>query len=442
MIRRVFLGAGLLWAGVALLGAQAPTPASAERASAGTEPARAPAPAPAPSGAARGVAHAPRGTPPPHPADLDKQKAWVKQYCVSCHNTRNPLPANDPVNLETASLDDLTKDAATWERVLRKLNVRAMPPQGMPHPTEASYGEFTGWLTSSLDRGWQGKATPGRYVVHRLNRAEYRNAIRDLLSLDVDVSALLPNDGGDFGFDNIASALTTSPLLLDGYVTAAQRISTLAVGDPKVQPTTAEFLITAQPLAERARRRAAARHARRSRGAPRLPRRRRVQAAGAALSRHRRGLLRRRRQRPPEHVHRHDRRRGGLQGGHRRPRGSRRAGQEHERHPADHRRADDGHRQGHGRTARRRLHLQGASGPAAGRLGAVAARQPGDPLHGWGAEAEDRRHRRARTRSPASARRRAGSGCSSARRKPAAEEARLRATASSSTSPSVPTGAR
>jgi hypothetical protein len=167
----------------------------------------------------------------------------VKQYCVACHNTRNPLPANDPVNLETASLEDLTKDAATWERVLRKLNVRAMPPQGMPHPTEASYVGFTGWLSSSLDRAWQGKATPGRYVVHRLNRVEYRNAVRDLLALDVDVSALLPNDGGDFGFDNIATALTTSPLLLDGYVTAAQRISTLAVGDAKVQPTTAEFLI-------------------------------------------------------------------------------------------------------------------------------------------------------------------------------------------------------
>ncbi|HET9269993.1 MAG TPA: DUF1592 domain-containing protein, partial [Vicinamibacterales bacterium] len=176
-------------------------------------------------------------------ATIDQQKAWVKQYCVACHNTRNPLPANDPVNLETASLEDLTKDAATWERVLRKLNVRAMPPQGMPHPTEPSYVAFTGWLTTSLDRAWQGKATPGRYVVHRLNRVEYRNAIRDLLALDVDVSALLPNDGGDFGFDNIATALTTSPLLLDGYVTAAQRISTLAIGDAKVQPTTAEFLI-------------------------------------------------------------------------------------------------------------------------------------------------------------------------------------------------------
>jgi hypothetical protein len=242
VIKRVFLSAGLLWAGVALLSAQSPAPARPAAARPTVKAAQASAVRPdaaasaaVQSGAARAVAS--------DAATIDKQKAWVKQYCVACHNTRNPLPANDPVNLETASLDDLTKDAATWEKVLRKLNVRAMPPQGMPHPTEASYVDFTGWLSASLDRAWQGKATPGRYVVHRLNRIEYRNAVRDLLALDVDVSALLPNDGGDFGFDNIATALTTSPLLLDGYVTAAQRISTLAVGDAKVQPTTAEFLI-------------------------------------------------------------------------------------------------------------------------------------------------------------------------------------------------------
>jgi len=247
VIRRVFLSAGLLWAGVALLSAQGPAPSrqTPSQPKAAAAPAAAQAPA-APASPA--VPRVTRAVATPSPAalaaDLATYQAWVKQYCVSCHNTRNPLPANDPVNLETASLDDLTKDAATWERVLRKLNVRAMPPQGMPHPTEASYTEFTGWLTSSLDRAWQGKTTPGRYVVHRLNRAEYRNAIRDLLSLDVDVSSLLPNDGGNFGFDNIATSLATSPLLLDGYVTAAQRISTLAVGDPQVQPGTAEYLIT------------------------------------------------------------------------------------------------------------------------------------------------------------------------------------------------------
>ena len=227
MIKRVLLSAALLWVAVAIVGAQAPAKPQ-------------PAPVRARAVAAPAQAAAPAAS---DQATVDSKKAWVKQYCVTCHNARNPLPATDPVNLENASLDDLTKDAATWERVLRKLNVRAMPPQGMPHPTEASYADFTGWLSASLDRAWEGKATPGRYVVHRLNRAEYRNAIRDLLSLDVDVSSILPNDGGDFGFDNIATALTTSPLLLDGYVTAAQRISTLAIGDAKVSPTTVEFLI-------------------------------------------------------------------------------------------------------------------------------------------------------------------------------------------------------
>jgi hypothetical protein len=134
--------------------------------------------------------------------------------------------------------------AATWERVLRKLSVRAMPPQGMPHPTEAEYTGFTTWLASSLDRAWVGKSTPGRYVVHRLNRTEYANAIRDLLALEIDVTELLPSDGANFGFDNIASALGTSPLLLERYLTAAQRISTMAVGDPNVRPGTTEYPIS------------------------------------------------------------------------------------------------------------------------------------------------------------------------------------------------------
>ena len=177
------------------------------------------------------------------PSAAATHRAWLNKYCVGCHNTRNPQPGNDPVNLESASLDDLLPHAVTWERVLRKLSVRAMPPQGVPHPTEPEYVAFTTWLSSSLDRAWAGRDTPGRFVVHRLNRAEYRNAIRDLLALDVDVSSLLPNDGGDFGFDNIAAALRTSPMLLDGYLTAAQRISTLAVGDPDAAPGTVEYSI-------------------------------------------------------------------------------------------------------------------------------------------------------------------------------------------------------
>jgi hypothetical protein len=149
------------------------------------------------------------------------------------------------VDLEKASLDDVLSSAATWERVLRKLSVRAMPPQGMKRPQEAEYTAFTTWLANSLDQAWAaGGTAPGRYVVHRLNRTEYGNAVRDLLAIDVDVTSLLPSDGGDFGFDNIATSLKTSPLLLERYVTAAQRISTLAVGNPKELPGTTEYSIS------------------------------------------------------------------------------------------------------------------------------------------------------------------------------------------------------
>ena len=241
-MKKVIAAAVLAWASAAVLLLGQSSTAPAPRAAS-------PAPAPAPRAAAPAPQAAP-ARPPSAPAqaaaaaaEVDRHRAWLKQYCVSCHNERNPLPANDPVTLDTANLDDVVADAATWERVLRKLSVRAMPPQGSPHPTEAQYAAFTGWLSRSLDRGWASRSTPGRYVVHRLNRVEYRNAIRDLLALDVDVSSLLPSDGGDFGFDNIAASLRTSPMLLDGYLTAAQRISTLAVGDASIHASTTEYSI-------------------------------------------------------------------------------------------------------------------------------------------------------------------------------------------------------
>jgi hypothetical protein len=173
-----------------------------------------------------------------------KYRAFVNQYCIACHSKRVANPAEAPVNLETASFDDLLGHAGTWERVLRKLSVRAMPPPGVPRPPEGEYAAFTSWLAASLDRAWEGRSTPGRYVVHRLNRAEYANAVRDLLAVDIDVSDLLPTDGAEFGFDNIATALKTSPMLLEGYVNAAQRVSAMAVGDPQVRPGTTEHSIS------------------------------------------------------------------------------------------------------------------------------------------------------------------------------------------------------
>ena len=167
----------------------------------------------------------------------------LDKYCVTCHNKRAMLPADGPVNLETG-FDDLLGHAQTWERVLRKLSVRAMPPIGMPRPSEAEYAGFTTWLAASLDHAWEGHTNPGRYVVHRLNRAEYANAVRDLLAVDIDVSGLLPTDGAEFGFDNIATSLKTSPLLLEGYVNAAERVAGMAVGDPQVRPGTTEHSIS------------------------------------------------------------------------------------------------------------------------------------------------------------------------------------------------------
>jgi mono/diheme cytochrome c family protein len=181
---------------------------------------------------------------PAQAAEAAKYRVWLNKNCVGCHNSRTKSPAEAPVNLESASLDDVLPQAETWERVLRKLSVRAMPPQGMPHPAEAEYAGFTTWLAGSLDRAWEGRNTPGRYVVHRLNRSEYANVIRDLLGLEIDVTELLPSDGANFGFDNIAASLKTSPLLLERYVATAQRISSLAVGDPDARPGTTEYLVS------------------------------------------------------------------------------------------------------------------------------------------------------------------------------------------------------
>jgi hypothetical protein len=238
MKKSLLAGAALVWAGTAMLVAQQGGTAARPQTAVTAPPAQSAAPTRAASQAPAG------GQGPSAAAEAAKQRAWLNKYCVGCHNNRSKNPSEDPVNLESASVDDLLSSAATWERVIRKLAVRAMPPQGTPHPTEADFSGFTSWLAGSLDRAWEGKSNPGRYVVHRLNRAEYGNAIRDLLGLDVDVTEGLPSDGADFGFDNIATSLKTSPLLLERYLTTAQRVSAMAVGDPDVRAGNTEYSIS------------------------------------------------------------------------------------------------------------------------------------------------------------------------------------------------------
>jgi mono/diheme cytochrome c family protein len=168
----------------------------------------------------------------------------LNKYCVTCHNQKARIPAGDPILLDLANLKDPGADAAVWEKVVRKLGVGAMPPQGSPTPGAEELNKFRSALVASLDASAAKQNNPGHYVLHRLNRTEYANAVRDLLGVDFDVAELLPSDGGDFGFDNIASALKITPMLLEGYLTAALRISDVAVGDAEVAPGTATFSIS------------------------------------------------------------------------------------------------------------------------------------------------------------------------------------------------------
>jgi hypothetical protein len=209
-------------------GDQAPAPRAPQAATAGAPPAAAPAPRPA---AATRM----------NPAEF---QAMVNRYCVGCHNTRNPLPAGAPLALDTANFTNPGADAATWERVVKKLGVGAMPPLGSPTPGHEELNRFRSALVASLDQAAAKQNNPGRKVLHRLNRTEYANAVRDLLGVTVDVADLLPSDGGDFGFDNIATALTTSPLLLERYLAAGLRISELAVGDAAAEPAAATYTIS------------------------------------------------------------------------------------------------------------------------------------------------------------------------------------------------------
>jgi hypothetical protein len=167
----------------------------------------------------------------------------VTKYCVGCHNTRNPLPAGMPLALDAANFADPGADATRWERVVKKLGVGAMPPQGSPTPGGAELTRFRTTLITSLDAAAARKNNPGQYVLHRLNRLEYSNAVRDLLGVTVDVTDLLPSDGGEFGFDNVATALKTSPLLLERYLTTSIKVAELAVGDAGSEPGTATFTI-------------------------------------------------------------------------------------------------------------------------------------------------------------------------------------------------------
>ena len=195
---------------------------------------------------------APAAQAPSTSEDLQPRQLLAR-YCISCHSDRLKTAE---LSLQAVDADNIPRDAATWEKVVRKLRAGAMPPVGRPRPDAATYDRLASRIEGELDRAAAARPNPGRTAsFHRLNRVEYQNAVRDILGLDVDVAALLPGDDAAFGFDNIGEMLTVSPDLLDRYLSAANKITRLAVGDPSLQLGSAtypvsEYLLQADRMSE------------------------------------------------------------------------------------------------------------------------------------------------------------------------------------------------
>ena len=176
------------------------------------------------------------------PASLDAHAELMQRYCITCHNERMAHRGTVPVELESVDLGNVPARADVWEKVIRKLRTGSMPPAGRPRPDEAALDGLATYLETSLDRFATTNPNPGRTEpLHRLNRTEYQNAVRDLLALDIDASALVPADDQSYGFDNIAGVLKVSPTLLERYMSAARVVSRLAVGASPMAPAGETF---------------------------------------------------------------------------------------------------------------------------------------------------------------------------------------------------------
>ena len=178
-------------------------------------------------------------------AGVSLQRTLLDQYCIACHNqaiVNSPAVDGESLlftqlrglglTLDTENVDNVAENPEVWEKVVRKLRVGVMPPPDNPRPDNASYAAFRNWLETELDRASSSNANPGRtQAFHRLNQTEYRNAVRDLLDLDIEVAEFIPPDAPDqHGFDNNAEVLSLSPALMERYVSAAHKVAELAVG--------------------------------------------------------------------------------------------------------------------------------------------------------------------------------------------------------------------
>ena len=174
------------------------------------------------------------------PSQAGTIREFTEQYCISCHNGRLKTAG---LELDALDFEHPASDANVWEKVIRKVQVGMMPPAGVPHPDPATRRALVAALSSVLDEAARANPNPGRPALHRLNRTEYANSIRDLLDLDVAPATLLPPDDSAYGFDNVADVLGVSATLMEQYVSAAGKVSSLAVGDPDVSPAAEVYTI-------------------------------------------------------------------------------------------------------------------------------------------------------------------------------------------------------
>jgi hypothetical protein len=187
-------------------------------------------------------------TPSGQPPVITSKLALVDKYCVSCHNAEEN---KGDINLDAIRSDDILLHPETWEKVITRLQSRRMPPMDRKRPSEETYGAIVSSLSDTLDRAAMEKPIPGRVeTFRRLNRTEYQNAIRDLVGVEVDAASLLPKDEESHGFDNVTVS-TLSPVLLERYVSAAQKISRLAVGTYNLEPQVNIFRIPPEVTQEK-----------------------------------------------------------------------------------------------------------------------------------------------------------------------------------------------
>src|SRR5262249_21345347 len=180
-----------------------------------------------------GVFSAAQGAPAPQTMESDKQLATVKQYCAGCHNDRAQTAG---VSFDGVTPESISQRAEVFEKAVRKLRGRVMPPPGARQPDGEAVDSLVAWLEDSLDRAGGQARVRDEIVLHRLNRKEYGNAVRDLLAVEIDASELLPADDIAEGFDNIAAALQVSPSFIEQYVIAARAVAVKALGKADARP--------------------------------------------------------------------------------------------------------------------------------------------------------------------------------------------------------------